>query len=545
MAPMLRLLLAGAAATALAAPDADAVASLPGYGPPPSRQWSGFLNASAAEPGTMLHYWLAEAESPDAASMPVVLWLNGGPGSSSILGWLQEHGPLLINATGGLMRNPYAWTKQANVFVLESPAGVGFSYCAAMLKGGACSNTDKSTAAAARAAVRDFFATKFPELRANPFYITGESYAGVYIPTLTQELLDHAPEVNIKGVAVGDPCTDNSAQKDSMDMLWYAHKYGFLPQADFDLLWHKCGHRSPSLLARGAWKQQGGRLVGASEPEGPMAADCKAAHRRFLAVSSRAFSQDWPHAWINDLSLFGPAATVTSDQKGSLNYLTAAWMTRPDVREALHVLVAGPSQAWPGPSEGWSYTSSYAACNAAAPGGAESMVDFYRRIVPRLATTVVFNGDTDPCVSYEGTRTAVEEVGFARLDGGQYRPWFYNHSKAAEGVLREKPLLFGPDLSLQDAGAQLGGMVVNYAHNLSFVTVHGSGHMVPQFRPQAAEVLLRKLLTGEAFAPPMISDAELAAMSDDAFDAALDAWTIGAQGGVVAEDRRQAPVLIV
>jgi len=52
-----------------------------------------------------------------------VLWLNGGPGSSSILGMLQEMGPLLINATGGLMANPYAWTKQANLLVLESPAG--------------------------------------------------------------------------------------------------------------------------------------------------------------------------------------------------------------------------------------------------------------------------------------------------------------------------------------------------------------------------------------------------------------------------------------
>ncbi|CAK0822325.1 unnamed protein product, partial [Prorocentrum cordatum] len=124
------------------------------------RARSGYLNASAVEPGTMLHYWFAMGEQEGALErLPLVLWLNGGPGSSSILGMLMEMGPLLINSTGGLMRNPYAWTKQANVLVLESPGGVGFSYCAAMQANGSCSNTDDSTARAARAALQDFFAT--------------------------------------------------------------------------------------------------------------------------------------------------------------------------------------------------------------------------------------------------------------------------------------------------------------------------------------------------------------------------------------------------
>lgn len=124
-----------------------------------------------------LHYWLAHTTAADAGpDTPVVLWLNGGPGSSSILGMLQELGPLLINQTGGLFRNPYAWTTDAHVLVLESPAGVGYSYCAAMTTGkGGCMNTDKSTAAAARAALQYFFKEKFPGLAKNPFFVTGES----------------------------------------------------------------------------------------------------------------------------------------------------------------------------------------------------------------------------------------------------------------------------------------------------------------------------------------------------------------------------------
>merc|ERR1719161_164785 len=488
----------------------------------------------------MLHYWFAEAEGAFFAELPVVLWLNGGPGSSSILGMLQEHGPILVNKTGGLMLNPYRWTKQANLMVLESPGGVGYSYCSAMLKGGNCSNTDKSTAAAARAALQQWF-VKFPEYKSNDFFITGESYAGVYIPTLTKEILDHAPEINIKGIAVSDPCTDNNAQSDSMNMIWYAHAVGFLPDDDFNFIWSNCTHDYPSFLARGLWERSEGKWAAARSRESNLKAqesrECIVAKRRFLAASSRGFSQDWPLVWINDLTLYGPAAVVSWGAKGSLNYMTAQWMMSSDVRKALHV-DAAPQTAWPGPPDGWSYTSDYAACNANAAPGVDSMIDFYRYIAPKLRTTIVFNGDTDPCVSYQGTRTAIERVGFPEVEGGQYRPWFFNESAATLKTLEEKPSLFGPDLGLDSQGSQFAGHVVNYQHNLSFVTVHGSGHMVPQFRPQAAERLLKKLLTGEEFTPKLPSNAMLAEMSDSDFDKMLDEWTVDAKSRV--DDAQQA-----
>jgi serine carboxypeptidase-like clade I len=53
--------------------------------------------------------------------------------------------------------------------------------------------------------------------------------------------------------------------------------------------------------------------------------------------------------------------------------------------------------------------------------------------------------------------------------------------------------MYGPDLQLRPTGPQFGGEVVNYEKGLSFVTIHGSGHMVPQFRPQAALHMLGKV----------------------------------------------------
>ena len=96
------------------------------------------------------------------------------PGSSSLLGYVQEVGPLLMNASGSLMENPYAWTKAGvNLLAIEAPMGVGFSYCSAQEQGQPCTNSDTSTAHVSRAALVDFFQHKFPELAAGPFYIAG------------------------------------------------------------------------------------------------------------------------------------------------------------------------------------------------------------------------------------------------------------------------------------------------------------------------------------------------------------------------------------
>jgi hypothetical protein len=68
--------------------------------------------------------------------------------------------------------------------------------------------------------------------------------------------------------------------------------------------------------------------------------------------------------------------------------------------------------------------------------------------------------------TFTGTRTAIKEAGDAlggEIPGGAYRPWFFNATASDVAFLKSKPLLFGPSLSLVEAGAQFGGQVVNYA----------------------------------------------------------------------------------
>jgi hypothetical protein len=155
------------------------------------------------------------------------------------------------------------------------------------------------------------------------------------------------------------------------------------------------------------------------------------------------------------------------------------------------------------------------------------------------------NGDTDPCVSYEGTVTAVKRIGFEEVDGGGYRPWFYNQAKASLEILAEKAPLFGPNLLAQPMGAQMGGEVVNYEHGLSFLTVHGSGHMVPQFRPQAALHMLDRLVSFQDLSPLMPSNATLMELSPEEFSKTMNKWTDEAMSspyvdGVAGDDHATA-----
>ena len=591
----------------------DEIVSLPlAPHPLPARQFSGYLNGTDGcdtkvnGPFCYIHYWfcLAEAtneESESASSSyvndyPVIVWLNGGPGSSSILGLLQELGPLLFNATGtGFMSsNPYSWTKlPANLLILESPIGVGYSYCSAQeTPGQLCRNTDKYTASTSRAALVDFFRHKFPEYRRNPFYITGESYAGVYIPTLAYEIIqynqEHPPQqpqqddddgddqtIHLVGIAVGDPCTDNTAQRDSMDAIWYSNKYGLMDDQIFDTLWNTCQIRIPLTHLRSGTIQipsmsrrengqaddrmrfypskqktlqriheqieaysakrerelfllRHGSTTISTSSSSLMNDDCDLAWKKFLFSSSNGLSQSWTNLYINDYNLYG---FVTNEEDNAM----AAYMNRDDVREALHVTTTPNLQQWPYPDAGFDYTKEFDACNdddddSHKSNDARSMIDFYRMIVPSLASgTIVYNGDTDPCVSYEGTRTAVKRIGMNELDGGSYRPWFYNHTATTMEILQEKSITFGPNLIVHDAGIQFGGEVTSYEKNLSFVTVHGSGHMVPQFRPQAAFHMLSKLLSNEFLSPLLPSNLTLRNTTDTEFVRLLDAWTMQAK----------------
>ena len=102
----------------------DQVLEMPGLSYEPAfNQFSGYIQLSGTE--KQIHYWLVEAEIPDA---PLVFWTNGGPGCSGLIGFMTEQGPFRPDEAGLIQPNEYAWNKVANMVFLEQPVGVGFSY---------------------------------------------------------------------------------------------------------------------------------------------------------------------------------------------------------------------------------------------------------------------------------------------------------------------------------------------------------------------------------------------------------------------------------
>ncbi len=333
-----------------------------------------------------------------------------------------------------------------------------------------------------------------------------------------------------------------------MDSLWYGHKYGLVDDEVFDLLWNHCSIRMPNLMTRGgihhvthqfnAELKQIQKLherkkhalmlyhdvvLNGNHRKIHDSPECNLAYRKFMLSSSHGLSQGWKDLYIDDYSLFAPVSSLEDEQM-------ADYMNRADVRKALHVEDA-PTTTWPNADVGFIYKKEYDACNWGDHVLLNiSMIDIYKEVVPQLDRTWIYNGDTDPCVSYEGTRLAVKQIGINELDGGGYRPWFFNQTAASMKVLMEKSALFGPDLVAQNMGAQFAGEVVDYENGLSFVTFHGSGHMVPQFRPQSALAFLKAFVNGNMLAPLLPNNKTLSQLSDHDFYITMDAWTETARG---------------
>ncbi|HWB72166.1 MAG TPA: hypothetical protein VG452_08100 [Egibacteraceae bacterium] len=213
--------------------------SLPGYGPVKERQLAGYLPAEP-EGGAFIYFWFFESQGHPATD-PLVIWLNGGPGSSSFLGLFAENGPYKINPDGTLADNPYSWNTNSSYLMIDQPAGTGLS----VVEGpGFWARTEQEATDQLYYGLQRFFA-RWPEYAHLEVVVFGESFAGTYIPMLATTILERNrgghPPVNLAGIGVGDGWVDPYLQQATYGEYAYAHGLvGPTERAEVDQLYDAC-----------------------------------------------------------------------------------------------------------------------------------------------------------------------------------------------------------------------------------------------------------------------------------------------------------------
>ncbi|KAF0698418.1 Aste57867_10947 [Aphanomyces stellatus] len=163
------------------------------------------------------HYFYSYFESRNnPATDPLVVWLEGGPGSSSTFTMFSMNGPCFVSDDFRTVLNPYSWTTNANMLWLDQPTGVGFSF-------GDAADDDSNEDDVGRNfyGFMQGFLRKHPELASTPFYIAGQSFGGHYVPAAANYIVRHqanqstsadATHINLRGIWIGNGLTDTVMQ---------------------------------------------------------------------------------------------------------------------------------------------------------------------------------------------------------------------------------------------------------------------------------------------------------------------------------------------
>jgi len=184
-----------------------------------------------------LFFWFFPAQNAHQSDTPILLWLQGGPGGSSLFGLFTEIGPIYIDANNNIQLRDVTWNKNYHLIFIDNPVGTGFSFTADP-NGYARSQDD--VARDLYSALTQFFQI-YTEYASNPFYVTGESYAGKYVPSITYKIHienqkpDVKVRINLKGMSIGDGLTDPINQYKYGDFLYQIGLIDQFQKTYFDL----------------------------------------------------------------------------------------------------------------------------------------------------------------------------------------------------------------------------------------------------------------------------------------------------------------------
>ncbi|KAJ7825180.1 serine carboxypeptidase [Mycena olivaceomarginata] len=378
------------------------------------KAYTGYIDIEARH---IFFYFFESRNDPDTDD--VIFWTNGGPGCSSSLGLFMELGPCRVSDANGTTFHPESWNTNANIFFVDQPIGVGFSYA----DYGESVGTTEEGAKDIAAFIFVFF-EHFTKFKGRSFHITGESYGGRYVPVFAAEVYDQNARlaaagytpINLTSIMIGNGITDFYHQMSS----------------SFDM---QCTSASVpptlSIASRGARKRLKESCVDIFD-----AVDCAAA-------ASFCDTQLKAPFWKSELNPYDISQPCDADGlKDNLCYpVTAhirAYLSRPSVRKTLGVDDAVPTN--------------FSSC---APA------DYVGGLLERGVRVLIYVGTYDWICNWVGNERwtlALEWSGQAKFAAEPLRPW-----------------AVGGDFTKGRAG------LARSAKGLTFATIDKAGHMMAQF----------------------------------------------------------------
>jgi Serine carboxypeptidase len=193
----------------------DIVGNLPNF---TNQQPCSYAGYAPVNNQSALYYWyFPRSDNSSQEPAPVLIFLGGGPGTASISSLFLENGPLRMTSTGNGGWNisnadipiGQSWSYSFDVIWMDNPVGTGFSYT----NNSNYSATLENVASNLWVAFQ-YFMKIHNETQNRSWYVTGESFAGRYVPAFTNLTLANnhliasghlvGIPMNVSGMIVGD-----------------------------------------------------------------------------------------------------------------------------------------------------------------------------------------------------------------------------------------------------------------------------------------------------------------------------------------------------
>ncbi|KAF2794334.1 pheromone-processing carboxypeptidase KEX1 [Melanomma pulvis-pyrius CBS 109.77] len=424
------------------------VHDLPGAPQPLLKMHAGHIEVDAPSNGN-LFFWHYQNRHI-ANRQRTVIWLNGGPGCSSMDGALMEIGPYRVREGGNLEYNNGSWDEFANVLFVDQPVGTGFSYA----------NTNSYLSELDQMTnhfmifLEKFF-NLFPEYEHDDLYLAGESYAGQHIPYIARGILDRNKEPSkrpwaLKGLLIGNGWISPVDQY--LSYIPYAYKMGLLQSGS------EAAKRVESQQAICIKRLNDGQKDHVDTPE------CEA-----VMVSILEETKD-KKADRNQQCLNMYDIRLRDDSSCGMNWppdlaTVTPYLHRQDVISALHIN--------PDKKTGWTE------CNGAVSGNfrARNSVPTIKFLPDLLAEVPItlFSGDQDLICNHLGTESLIDNMS-------------WNGAKGME----KSPGVWAPRRDWTFEGEPAG--TYQEARNLTYVVFYNSSHMVPFDFPRRTRDMLDRFL---------------------------------------------------